>query len=371
MNNTFSAPNFAQNVNQPFVKTLQKRVSDYFAQQGISKHANQTMIVKTVVMLSLYFVPFICTFFTDSVYLYLVLWAVIGLGMAGIGFSVMHDANHGAYAPNSRWNSFIGLVLNLLGGNPTNWKIQHNVLHHTFTNVDGYDEDISPPVGALRFSPHSPWKPIHRFQHLYAWFFYSLMTLMWFFTKDFKQAIRYHKMGLLSTQGKTFKAHLTNILVGKILYATIFIGLPILFAQVFWLWAVVGFLISQLIAGLFLAIVFQPAHVIPDTSFTSTNDSGDLEADAKVHQLYTTANFSMKSRWFSWFVGGLNFQVEHHLFPNICHVHYRALSKIVKQTAEEFSLPYYSNRTFAAALKAHTKMLRMLGQKDCPDFVHI
>jgi len=371
MQESFTTPKFARNVNVEFNKTLNERVSAYFSQRKISKHANVNMVLKTVFMLALYFVPFIFTFYTESIWLTLLLWFVAGLGMARIGLSVMHDANHGAYSSNQNVNKFVGAVLNLLGGNPTNWKIQHNVLHHTFTNVEGFDEDIDAPVKLLRFSPHTAWRPVHKYQYLYAWFFYPLMTIMWFATKDYKQAIRYGKKGLVTSQGKSAASHWTSIILGKIVYASIFLVLPLIFAPVSWPIVLVGFVIKQFVSGTILALIFQPAHVIPDASFEKPDDSGDIQADAKVHQLLTTANYGVKSKWFTWLVGGLNFQVEHHLFPTICHVHYRGISEIVRNTAKEYNLPYHTNRTFFSALKAHGKMLRMLGQKDCPEFVHV
>jgi len=371
MNKQFSAPTFVKSPNQAFYKTLNQRVAAYFSEKNLSKHANKTMVLKTLFMLGLYFTPLVASLFISNVFVFIGLWIIAGIGMAGIGLSVMHDANHGAYSLSKKVNYFVGSVMYFIGGNPTNWKIQHNVLHHTFTNIDGFDEDIDAPTSLLRFSPYSEWKPIHRYQYLYVWFFYSLMTIMWFLTKDFKQARRYHKMGLTKTQGLTYASHMAYIVAGKVFYACLLLVLPILFAQVSWPFVILSFVLMQMVAGLTLSLVFQPAHVVPDTTFTQPTPSGDVEADAKVHQLYTTANFSMKSKWFTWFVGGLNFQVEHHLFPNICHVHYRALSQIVKKTAEEFNLPYYSNKTFLCALKSHAKMLKMLGQKDCPDFVHV
>jgi linoleoyl-CoA desaturase len=235
MQESFTTPKFARNVNIEFNKTLNERVSAYFSQRKISKHANVNMVVKTVFMLALYFVPFVFTFYTDLIWLTLLLWFVSGLGMAGIGLAVMHDANHGAYSSNQKVNFLVGAVLNLLGGNPTNWKIQHNVLHHTFTNVEGFDEDIDAPVKLLRFSPHTAWRPVHRFQYLYAWFFYPLMTIMWFATKDYKQAVRYSKKGLVTSQGKSLASHWTSIILGKIIYAAIFLALPLIFAPVFWL----------------------------------------------------------------------------------------------------------------------------------------
>ena len=371
MQETFTTPKFARNVNVEFNRALNERVSAYFTQRNISKHANLNMVIKTIFMLALYFVPFVFTFYTQSIGLTLLLWFISGLGMAGIGLSVMHDANHGAYSSSQRVNKFVGAVLNLLGGNPTNWKIQHNVLHHTFTNVEGFDEDIDAPVKLLRFSPHTEWRPVHKYQYLYAWFFYSLMTIMWFASKDYKQARRYSKMGLVSSQGKSLVSHWVSIIAGKLVYAVIFLVLPLAFAPVFWPYVLLGYVIKQAVSGLILALIFQPAHVIPDTSFEKPGESCDIEADAKVHQLLTTANYGVRSKWFTWLVGGLNFQVEHHLFPTICHVHYRGISEIVRSTALEYNIPYYSNRTFFSALKAHGKMLKMLGQKDCPAFVNI
>ena len=371
MQSTFVTPKFVRNNNVEFNRTLNERVSAYFVQRNLSRHANANMVIKTIFMLMLYLVPFVLTFYTSSILLTLTLWLIAGVGMAGIGLSVMHDANHGAYSSNQKVNSFIGSVINIIGGNPTNWKIQHNVLHHTYTNVEGFDEDIDSPVGILRFSPHAEWRPIHKFQYLYAWFLYPLMTIMWFITKDYKQAIRYHKMNLVTAQGKSIQKHWFSIIFWKVIYAAIFIAVPIIYAPVYWPFVILGFVLMQFTAGAILSLVFQPAHVIPDTNFEKPDESGDLDSDARVHQLQTTANFGMRSRWFTWLVGGLNFQVEHHLFPTICHVHYRALSEIVRKTAEEFNLPYHANRSFFSALRAHGKMLKLLGQKDCPDFVHV
>ncbi|MCF8269078.1 MAG: fatty acid desaturase, partial [Crocinitomicaceae bacterium] len=240
MQETFTTPKFARNVNVEFNRALNERVSAYFTQRNISKHANFNMVIKTIFMLALYFVPFVFTFYTQSIGLTLLLWFISGLGMAGIGLSVMHDANHGAYSSSQRVNKFVGAVLNLLGGNPTNWKIQHNVLHHTFTNVEGFDEDIDAPVKLLRFSPHTEWRPVHKYQYLYAWFFYSLMTIMWFATKDYKQARRYSKMGLVSSQGKALVSHWVSIIAGKLVYAIVFLVLPLIFAAVFWPYVMLG-----------------------------------------------------------------------------------------------------------------------------------
>jgi linoleoyl-CoA desaturase len=272
----------------------------------------------------------------------------------------MHDANHGAYAKKNWVNIFVGYSLNLVGANAFNWKMQHNVLHHTYTNVHEEDEDIS-PRGALRLTPHSAWKKVHRYQFIYAWFLYGLMTIVWLFFKDFARIVKYHKNGL----AKTHKAHIGKewaILIGtKLVYIGYIFVIPLVFTALTWWQILLGILIMHYIAGFILAIIFQPAHVIEGAEFPLPDDSNTLENNWAVHQLHTTTNFGNKSRWFTWYVGGLNFQIEHHLFPNICHVHYRKISGIVRETATEFGLPYKSARTFFGALAGHTRLLKQLG----------
>lgn len=360
---SFSKVRFSRNHNEEFYKVLKQRVNEHFKQNNISRHANASMVFKTVCMMLLYFVPFVSLFVVQNQWAYLTCWILMGFGMAGLGLSVMHDANHGAYSKNENVNKWVGYILFFLGGSDVNWRIQHNVLHHTYTNVTGMDEDINPGA-VLRFSPHEKRRWIHRFQHFYAWFFYSLMTLLWFVSKDYRQVARYHKLGLMHTQNTTLAKQIIILAVSKTLYALITIVLPLMFSPFSWWLTIVGFLIMQMIAGLTLACIFQPAHVVPTSDFPMPDDSGNIDADWAVSQLYNTANFAPGARLFSWYVGGLNYQVEHHLFPNICHIHYRKISKIVSETAKEFNLPYHSYKTFYGALKAHTLFLYRLGKYD-------
>jgi len=291
-----------------------------------------------------------------------ILWSIMGFGLAGIGLSIMHDANHGAYSKNEKVNTYVGLILNVVGGFAYNWKLQHNVLHHSFTNIDGHDEDIA-PGGVLRFSPHAKRHKAHKFQHYYAWFFYSLMTFLWITFKDFKQIRRYNKLGLIDKSKRSFAGWYTNMLAWKVFYYGYTFVIPYFLLDNPWWMYVLLALTMHLIAGLILASIFQPAHVVPDTKFPVPSE-GSVENVWFAHQLETTANFAPTNKVLSWYVGGLNFQVEHHLFPGICHVHYPAISKIVKATAKEYNLPYNSYPTFRRALIEHTRMLKELGNYD-------
>ncbi len=204
---------FSRKIGQDFNTTLKKRVRAYFKENNISKYANTNMKVKTIFMLGLYFTPYLLmvTGVITNPWLITLCWFVMGFGVAGIGLSVMHDANHGAYSKNERVNKGVGRVVNLVGGYAPTWKIQHNILHHSYTNVHGYDEDVSPALPILRFSPKDKYLPIHRFQFIYAWFFYSLMTIMWITTKDFQQLFRYKKMNLTKTENVKFNPLLMEL----------------------------------------------------------------------------------------------------------------------------------------------------------------
>lgn len=347
-----------------FSDTLQKRVNDYFKLNNINRHGNMEMIVKTIFMFTLYFGPYalILSGLITTGWMVLLMVLLMGFGLAGIGLSVMHDANHGAYSDKSWINTMIGYSLNLIGANAFNWKIQHNVLHHTYTNVHDHDEDIS-SRGVLRLTPHSDWKPVHKYQFIYAWFLYGMMTLVWLGIKDFVRIIRYDKSGLAKKQKANIVHEWVILLVSKAVYISYIFVIPLLLTPLLWWQILIGVFIMHYIAGFMLAIIFQPAHVIDGSEFPLPDENNSLENNWAIHQLLTTTNFGNESKWFSWYVGGLNFQIEHHLFPNVCHVHYRKIAGIVRDTTKEFNLPYKSSRTFVGALYGHAKLLKALGKK--------
>ena len=346
-----------------FVKELRKRVNAYFKENNKSKHANANMVIKTIFMLSLYFVPyfFIILNITTNPWVILGLWLIMGLGMAGIGFSIMHDANHGAYSKNKNVNKYLGYLINLVGGSAVNWKIQHNVLHHTYTNIANHDEDIDGPL--MRFANQIKRSKVHRFQQIYAWFLYGLITISWTLKKDFIQLRRYNKKDLIKTQNINYKAALLRLISAKSFYISFIIVLPIIFSSQTWWVTFLFYIIMHFFCGFIISVIFQLAHVLTETKFPEPANDGKIENNFAIHQLHTTANFAKKNLPLSWFVGGLNFQIEHHLFPNICHVHYRKISSIVKSTAQEFDLPYYQHTLFGA-ISSHAKHLAKMGKYD-------
>jgi linoleoyl-CoA desaturase len=352
------------NSNRQFYTELKKRVDNYFKENKISKYGNMNLYIKTVFMFAAYLTPYFLLVFNvfDSKLIWLLLAVLMGFSMAGVGLCIMHDANHGSYSKNVKLNKFLGYIsISMLGGHAINWKIQHNVIHHTYTNVHGHDEDIAPP-GFLRFEPHAKRTWIHKLQFLYAWFFYGMMTLMWSTTKDFKQLNRYNKRGLLAGAETTFTRELLIIIASKLVYYGYMLLPYFLIPEMTFIEWLAGFLLLHYIAGLVLAMIFQPAHVVEETEFPLPSEAGSIENHWAEHQMRTTMNFATADPIFCWLVGGLNFQVEHHLFPTISHVHYPKISAIVAETAKEFNVPYKSRRTFAGALWSHQKMLWKLGR---------
>ena len=340
--------------NRPeFVKELRMRVNSYFKENGITKYANTEMKIKTIVMISLYFVPFILmlTGIVSGFLPVFLMWLLMSFGMSGIGLSVMHDANHGAYSQNPKVNKALGYLVNFLGAYHVNWKIQHNVLHHSFTNVDGHDDDIESNL--MRLSPAQDRKKAFRFQAYYAPFLYGLLTFNWLLLKDFLQVYKYNKENLLAGQKLTLKKATTEIIINKLWYLALTLVLPMIVVDLPWWQILIGFGSMHFLSGIMLSFIFQLAHVIEETEFVQPDENLTIENNWAIHQLQTTANFAKKSKLLSWYVGGLNYQVEHHLFPNICHVHYKEISKVIKATAEEYGVPYYEHRTLFGAIRSH------------------
>lgn len=344
-----------------FYSTLKKRVNRYFEENKISKYANNEMKMKTVFMILLYFSPLLLMYaqVVTSPALVMLMWVIMGFGMSGIGLSIMHDANHGAYSKNKNVNSALGFLINFISAYHVNWKIQHNVLHHSYTNIDEHDMDLENPI--MRFSPEQDFNAKFKYQAFYAPFLYSIMTLYWFASKDFERIINYKKRDLLSTQGLTYGKAMRNVIFHKVWYITITLIIPMIVVPVAWWQILIGFIIMHQITGLSLALIFQPAHVIEETQFFHKNENGSVENNWAIHQMKTTANFANKATFFAWFIGGLNHQVEHHLFPKICHVHYKHIAKIVKKTALEHGVPYHQHETFLDAVRSHFSLLNGLG----------
>lgn len=342
-----------------FFPVLKQRVDAYFKENNLSRNANGLLIFKIAFyVIGLISAYTILVFFTPSIPLQYLLWVCIGLFAAFSGLGICHDAIHGSLFASGKWNRVFGFYFNVLGANDYMWSIMHNVVHHTYTNIEGHDEDLE-SVPFLRMSPHKKRKPIHRLQHILAIPTYGLASLSWVFVKDY---VKYAKGKIGNHEIKKHpKGALAKIIIGKLIHYSLFIVVPFLLIQAPWYHILLGFLLMHYIEGLTLAIIFMLAHVVEECHFPLPNEEDQIEMGWAAHQMYTTANFARRSKIVSFFCGGLNYQIEHHLFPLVAHVHLPAISHIVKETAHEFDLPYYENRTFFGAVRSHLRFLKRLG----------
>lgn len=350
---------FNNRTSREFSQTVKQRVDQYFEERGLSKHANFQMVVKTVILLTLYFGSYAVIMSGQlSLGAMWFLTFLMGIGMAGIGFSVSHDALHGAYSSNSKINRALGLTFDLMGANSYMWKITHNIIHHTYTNIHGHDEDLE-VAGFIRLSPHSEYKNIHRVQHILAFFAYSLATFFWVFVKDYKHFLK-ENIGPYNNKSHPLSEWII-LFITKAVYYTYMLVLPMLLLDITWIHLLIGFTTLHLTAGTILGVIFQLAHVVEGTDHPLPDEENMIDEHWMIHEVVTTNNFARDNKALCWFVGGLNFQIEHHLFPRICSVHYPAISPIVEKTAKEFNIPYNQHDTFFEAVASHYRTLKKFG----------
>jgi len=356
---------FNNKLAKEFSQSVKERVNAYFDDNGISRNANAQMITKTIALVSLYVVAYLLIMLANlPLGVMWLLCVVMGIGMAGIGFSVSHDALHGAYSSNNKVNTALGLTFDLLGANGYIWKITHNVVHHTYTNIHQHDEDLE-VAEFIRLSPHSEYKPIHRLQHFLAFPAYSFATVFWAFIKDYKYFFKSH-LGPYENKSHPLKEWVI-LIVTKILYYTYTIALPLMLLDITFIQWLIGFMTLHMVAGIILGVIFQLAHVVEQTDHPQPDENAHIDNHWLIHEMETTANFARDNKLLCWYVGGLNFQIEHHLFPKVCSIHYPAISHIVEATAKEYGVPYHMNDTFLGAVASHYRVLKKHGQ---PDFVY-
>ncbi|AXY75072.1 acyl-CoA desaturase [Paraflavitalea soli] len=353
-----SVPKFA-NVPHSFHAELKKRIGSYFEEVGKSTTGDYPIFMKAVILMVTFMVIYVhLVFFTPGVVMQILESILLGGVVAAIGFNVMHDGAHGSFSKYKWINSFAALSLNILGGNNFMWNVKHNVIHHAFTNVDGVDDDIDIQPW-MRMSTTQKKYRLHKYQHIYFWFLYSLLYIFWIFVLDYQKYFK-SKIGSMPLKKMKLSDHL--VFWGfKVFHLFLFVGLPIYMVG-FTSW-LISFLIFTLVAGLVLSLVFQLAHTVEHTAFPMPHETtGKMEDEWAVHQIKTTANFATNNKLVSWLVGGLNFQIEHHLFPKISHIHYPAISKIIRQACQEYGIVYIEYPRVRYAVASHVAFLKQMGR---------
>ncbi len=352
-----STPKFKNINGSTFHQELKRRVNNYFVENNKPSTGNFSLYFKAILFWSSYVALYIhVVFFTPGPWMAAFECLLMGGLTAAIGFNVMHDGGHGSFSNSKFWNKIAAFSVNGLGASALMWNNKHNIVHHTYTNIDGVDDDIEiKPL--LRMCPTQKKYFIHRFQHIYVWFLYTLLLIIWVFATDYTKYFK-QKVGVVPIKKFSAFDHFA-FWTAKIGYYFMMIVLPIYMVG-FTNW-LIGFLILSMFAGLVLSVVFQLAHTVEETAFPVPAETNNIENEWAIHQIQTTANFATKNKLISWLVGGLNFQIEHHLFPKISHIHYPAISKIIKKTCHEFDVKYIEYRRMRDAIVSHTLHLKRMG----------
>ena len=342
-----------------FRKTLNERVNAYLRDNALPARDVPAMYLKTAIVLGWWLGAYLLLLLGNFPPAVNVLLCVIwGMAIAAVGFNVMHDANHNGYSDNPRINKLISLSAEILGISGFRWRTKHNVWHHTYTNIAGYDDDVE-AFGLMRLTPREPWKPLYKGQ---AWYFpviYSFIAID-FIIRDFMMVIA-GKSDANHVYPKLSAVDKVTFWGGKLFYFVLMFALPLLVFP--WWQVILGFLIVMLSVGLILGVVFQLAHISRAAEFPEPVGSPPhIENEWAMHQVETTVDFAPRNRLLSWYIGGLNFQVEHHLLPHICHLNYPRLAPIVAATCEEFGIRYNCYATWREAFVSHWRELRLLGR---------
>jgi linoleoyl-CoA desaturase len=345
-----------------FRKALNARVDEFFEKRKLSPRDQPAMFIKTAIILAWLGVGyFLVVFVPAPIWLKLLECMLLGLGIAAFVFNVGHDGNHGAYSDREWVNRLMGLSFDLMGASGFLWRYRHNVVHHTYTNIAGVDVDIASAGDLLRYTRDQRRLPFHRFQHWYAWVLYCFLAFDWlrsdFYVLFIARAYNQHVIP------KPKAADLLQYVASKVLIIGYIIVVPIFLMGFTWFQWAAGVFACYSVVGIMLSVVFQLAHVVDRADFIIPHgEEHQMTDEWAVHQLRTSVDFSPTSRVLNWFLGGLNYQALHHLFPRISHVHYPQLRHVVQQVCDEHGIEYRVHNTVWDALKAHRRLLKELGQ---------
>ncbi len=321
------------------------------------------MYAKTAIILAAFAALYtLLVFFATTWWQAVPLAIALGLVAAEIGFNIQHDGSHKAYSNHAWINKLAAMTLDLIGGSSYIWRWKHVVFHHTYVNVEGHDADIDiAPFG--RLSPHQRRRRFYRMQHWYLWPLYGVIAIKWHFFDDFRDLI----VGRIAENPfpRPRKWELALFFAGKAAFFTLAFVIPMLTHPI---WVVAAFYgITVVVLGVVLSVVFQLAHCVEQAQFSVPNDeSGRIENTWAVHQVESTLDFARNSKTAEWLLGGLNFQIEHHLFPRICHVNYRDMAQLIETTCREFDVRYIKNTSFRSSIASHYRWLRRMGLAQTP-----
>jgi linoleoyl-CoA desaturase len=341
-----------------FPRVLRSRLDQFFADQHISPKADRTMWIKIALGLAVLAGAWIALYtLKPNSWKFVGLYLLGGLAQTFLLLNIAHDSNHNAISSRPRVNKTLNYVFDLCGMSSYMWRILHHRGHHSCINLHGEDDALS-GRGIFRFTPYEPHAPWHRFQHIYVLFVYAMFSLDYVFFRDF-QCFFFPTHEYLRRTKHPLREYAV-LFAGKGFYLTYMLILPVVVLGKSPLLVAGAFLLVHLVVGLAVTLVFQSTHTVDSTYFPA--DRGEFE-NGVYHIFATTADYATENPLVGWLAGGLNHHVVHHLCPFVCHTHYAPLTRIVKETAKEFGIPYRQHSTMTLAIQHHLILLKQLGNE--------
>ncbi len=340
-----------------FAIEIKQAIDQYFSTKKNGTKANGKMWVKIFFWLIMWAFSYLSLFiFNLKGPALFVLGIFHILTHLFVAFNISHDANHFSISDNKKVNHILSYTLDLIGASSHLWRIAHNLEHHSFINVEGVDPSVE-GYGVMKLTPETEHKKQYKYQYLYVFFIYSLSTLNFVLTKDFKLINDFKK------RGHTFKtSKVLEIIFFKLVYYSYMFVIPILLLDVSFFQVLFVFIIGHVIIGLTLALVFQCGHLTNEAEYPHVHD-GKISSSWIKHVIQTTGDFGKNQKLLTWLCGGINIHAIHHIYPHICHIHYKEVSAILKEIVESHNLKYREIPTFGMAIRSHIKLLKKLGAK--------
>ncbi len=348
-----------------FYSTLKRKVALYFESNGLTRYGGSKIYRKAIILVSLYLLTYISLFIFTNIWFLMMSYIMMGILMIVIGINLGHDAVHNAVSSNKKINNLFKYSFELLGASSYAWEKRHVQGHHIYPNIRDKDPDTTQSK-IVRIYSNNKWARYHQFQFIYIPFLYLFYSLNWTLIRDYTDIFSSRASEYLSA--KKTKGTIFKFIVSKLIYLSAFFLLLPIFSNLSIIQAIIGFFIMHVSASICLTIALVPSHLSEDSTFPEADESGSIKSSWAHHQVIVTNDFATDNKFITYAFGAFNHHIVHHLFPKVCHVHYEALTPIIKETILEYGLPYNYQESIAKSYISHFIFLMRLGKKPTENF---
>ncbi len=346
-------PHFQKTPDESVFPELRKEV--FGVVNNLATYKRTEIVFKAILFPLLYCLAYVTALaFAANKMVFYACYFLLGVLLVLNFLNLVHEAVHQTLFRNRKLNQWYVHFFDLMGANSFIWKIRHTKLHHNYPNVMGWDSDIEQSPIARVF-PHGPFYRLHRYQHIYLPLMYPFYLLNWLLVRDFRDFFR--KGSVVRKVTDIPWVEYIKLFIFKAVFLFYILVFPVLFSGISLVQTLTGFLLMIFTASIISLFVLLSPHANTDNEFPLPDANGELSRSWLLHQLSTT-NDVQEDNWFTrFFMGCFNYHVIHHLFPNVNHVYYPEINKILERYAQEYQLPY-RKVPLLVSLKNHFRLLK-------------